>query len=129
MKMTSNARDPGDQSTVIGHIDVRLAAAFARIGHVVRSADGMVSDVDFPGGSIDKQRLVEAKAHGLPGIEVSAEQAELRLSIDRGTARANRSPARQIDRSHAALQRRLALKRLAADSKANQHHSLSLKRA
>ncbi len=129
MKKTSNARNPGDQSTVIGHIDVRLAAAFARIGHVVRGADGKFSDPNDPGGGFDKQCLVEAKAHGLPGIEVSAKQADVRLEIDGGIARASRSPARQVNRRHAALQRKLALKRLAADSRANQHSSLSSKRA
>ena len=110
MKLSIKFRKiPGSAGT-IDYINRRLSFALAGTRDAIQSTAITVSDINGPKGGMDKQCRVVIKPNGLPDIVVSEKQADLRVAIDRGIARASQSLSRRIKRKQLSARRQRTLK-------------------
>lgn len=98
MRLNINFHNIRGDGATIDYVDRRLSFAFSRLNHIVNSTVITVSDVNGPRGGIDKLCRVVVKASGLRSVVITERQANLRLAIDRGIARASQTLTRKLKR-------------------------------
>lgn len=81
------------------HVEQRLQFALNRFQDRVVRVTVHLSNINGPGGGVDRHCHLQLRLHGLPDIVVRDTEADIHVAVDRAAQRAGRTLGRHLRRA------------------------------